>query len=95
MKRSKRVYEPYGGNPNIVVKWELPFGKDLIVPGDKIRFKNDRDIYIFQRVCSHLKTENVWIDCLSEKNKSYNSLSIDKLKSVIRPKRSYKKKRVG
>jgi hypothetical protein len=91
-RKVKLVYTPYGGNPDIDVVYELPFGRDVIVPGDKIKFKNDRGVYIFQRLCSHRKTGNVWIDCLSEDRKSFNSKRIEKLKGVIRPKKSRRKK---
>ena len=88
----KRTYLPYGGNPNIIINYELPFGKDIIKPGDKIKFKNDRDTYIFQRACSHLVTGNDWIDCLSINKKSFQSMRMEKLKRVIRPKRSRAKR---
>lgn len=93
MARRKKVeYTPYGGNPNIDIEYEVPFGRDVIKPGDRIKFKNDRSVYIFQRLCSHRKTANVWIDCLSESNKSFHSKRLDKLKGVVRPKKSRRKK---
>lgn len=91
-KKNKVVYTPYGGNPNIHIDYELPFGRDVITPGMPIKFKNDRDVYQFQRVCTHRITESQWIDCLSQTRKSFHSLPLEKLKGVVKAKRSRAKK---
>lgn len=91
-KKSKIVYTPYGGNPNVHVDYELPFGRDVITPGTAIKFKNDRDVYHFQRVCTHRQTGNQWIDCLSMNRQSFQSKRLNQLKGVVRAKKSRKKK---
>jgi hypothetical protein len=97
MKKQTRdiVYVPYSANPVIDVTFELPFGKDLIKAGDKIRIKNDRTTYTVQHFAYHGVSEKMWVDCTSDKGGSFHSFYIDRISRVIRPKKKRKKKNVG
>ena len=91
-KRPPLEYVPYQNNPNVYVSYELPFGKDIIKPGDKIKVKFDRDIYTFLRLAHHIKNDNTWVDCISVKKGSWHSIRVENIQRVLRPKRSRRKK---
>ena len=96
MKRKKAKIEslPFGHNPKISVYYELEFGKDVIKPGDKIRFKNLRGIYIFHKWVHNSELDITWIDCMDTKTAEFKSFYIEKLKGVHRAKKSIRKKLV-
>lgn len=83
---------PYAVNPEIFVTYELPFNTQIIKPGDKIRFRNMRGIFIFVRLAHNVRLDSTWIDCIDSKTRGTRSFHVGKLKSVVRPKRSYRKK---
>lgn len=85
---------PYAVNPEILVNYELAFKNDTIKPGDKIRFRHIRGIFIFVRIAHNVRLDVQWIDCIDEKTRGTRSFHVAKLKSVVRPKRSYRKKQV-
>lgn len=82
----------YPANDDIHVQYELEFGKDLIKPGTKIRIKNDRNVYLFRCLAHNSRLDVTWIDCISADGAGWRSFSIDKLKCVVKPKRSRRKK---
>lgn len=85
---------PYAVNPDISVQYELEFNKDTIKPGDKIKFKNTRGTFIFVRLAHNAKLDSTWIDCVDFNTKETRSFHVAKLKAVIRPKKSRRKKKV-
>lgn len=93
-KRPPVEYIPYRHNENVYVVYELQFGKDMILPGDKIKIKFDRDTYRFMRLAHHIANDNTWIDCISLKKGSWHSFSIDRIQRKVKPKRSRVKKSV-
>lgn len=88
----KHVVEPYQVNPDISVVYELDFNNDVIKPGDKIKFKNIRGTFTFSRLAHNRVLDSTWIDCVDDKTKETRSFHLAKLKMVIRPKRSRRKK---
>lgn len=88
----KHVVEPYNVNEDITVQFELPFKNDTIKPGDKIKFKGERGIFTFQRLAHNQKLDSTWIDCTEDNTRQFRSFRVDKLKLVIRPKKSRRKK---
>ena len=84
--------EPYLVNPDIYVLYELNFNKDVIRPGDKIKFKNMRGVFVFTRLAHNKKLDSTWIDCFDLMTKETRSFHVAKLKTVIRPKKSRRKK---
>lgn len=88
-------YIPYQNNDNVVVQYELQFGKDLIQPGDRVKIKFDRDVYQFVRLAHHIKHDNTWIDCMSVSRGSWHSFRLERIQRKIKPKRSRVKKVVS
>jgi hypothetical protein len=96
MPRQKKVYEyvPYSMNPDITVYYELPFMKDVIKPGDQIKFKNIKSIYTFIHMAHNEKLDVTWIDCRDSATGEYRSFYVDRLKTVVRAKKSRRKKQL-
>jgi hypothetical protein len=94
-KKFVHTVEPYAVNPKISVKYELLYGKDVIKPGDKIKFKNMRGMFVFVRLAHNEELDSTWIDCYDLNTKETRSFHVAKLKMVVRPKRSYRKKQVS
>lgn len=93
-KELNREIIPYAVNPDIFVTYELPFRQDTIKPGDRIRFRHIRGIFIFVRLAHNVRLDSTWIDCIDTKTRGTRSFHVAKLKQVVRPKRSYRKKKV-
>lgn len=81
----------YTYNDDIHVQYELNFGKDIIKPGNRIKIKNQRGVFIFRCVAHNVKLDVTWIDCLGP-NHQWHSFPITKLKNLVKPKRSRRKK---
>ena len=81
----------YPFNDDIHVQYELEFGKDVIKPGNKIRIKNDRSVYMFRCLAHNIKLDTTWIDCISTDG-GWRSFPVEKLKCLVKPKRSRAKK---
>lgn len=92
--KSKIELKPYHYNENIFVYHELDFMNDVIKPGDKIKFKNIRGTYNFIQFVHNAEKDVSWIDCMDAITGEYKSFYIEKLKGVIRPKKSRRKKQI-
>lgn len=80
-------------NSHLYVYYELEFGKSIIKPGDKLKIKNERGNFIFVKWVHNTKTDTSWIDCLdNNQTKHFRSFRIDRIKSLIKPKKSRAKK---
>lgn len=79
-------------NTNIVVQYELQFKDDLIKPGNLIKIKNDRATYKFRCFAHNVVEDETWIDCMDVDRGSWHSFRIDKIKCLVKPKRSRRKK---
>lgn len=84
--------DAYGLNDDICVQYELQFGKDLIKPGDKIKIKNMRSIYRFRCLANNVVLGTEWIDCMDINDGAFYSFRIEKIKGVVKAKRSRAKK---
>lgn len=97
MGKKKQGYgpvEPYAVNPKISVIYHLLYGKDTITPGDKIRIRNMRGTFTFVRLAHNEELDSTWIDC-TDSTGAMRSFHVAKLKSVVRPKRSYRKRKAA
>lgn len=81
----------YVFNEDIHVQYELAFGNDIIKPGNPIKIKNQRGVYKFRCLAHNIKLDETWFDCLSPEGAMY-SFRIDKLKCLVKPKRSRRRK---
>lgn len=84
--------EPYNFNPHIKMMYELPFGNDLIKPGDKVRIKNQRSTFEVYQFAYHSESAVTWVDCRNTATGSYHSFYVHKIRNVVRPKKSIRKK---
>lgn len=82
----------YLANDKIDVQYELAFGKDTITPGTQIRFKNDRGYYKFRCLAHHTELDSTWIDAVNVMTGAMHSFHIARLKCIVKPKRSRRKK---
>lgn len=83
---------PYELNDEVTVQYEFTFGKDVIKPGTKIKFKNDRGIYRFRLLAHHAGKDVTWIDCFNVATAQWHSFYIESLNGVVKPKRSRRHK---
>lgn len=92
-KRNKPKVEsvPFPNNDSIVIKYEIEHGKDTIVPGDKILFKNTRGRFKFVKLVENHSKNVVWIDCIEEKTHTFRSFYLERLKAKVKPKRPRRK----
>lgn len=96
MAKKKKEYEyiPYRNNPNIHVYYEIEFLKDTIRPGDRITFKHIRGEFIFILMAHNSEKDVTWIDCRNPITGEYRAFYIDRLKSLVRDKKSRRKKQL-
>jgi len=85
---------PYFLNPDISFI-DLYINKELIAPGTLLRIKNDRTIYVFQRMCYNSRLGKEWVDLRSQSNGDWKSVYPDKIAGKYLAKRSRAKKSVG
>lgn len=76
----------------INVQYELVFGKDLIKPGDLIKIKNRQGMYRFRCLAHHVKLDKTWVDCMDISTGAWNSIRVDKIKCLVKPKQTRKKR---
>lgn len=87
--------DSYLSKDHIDVQYELAFGKDVIRPGTQIRFKNDRGYYKFRCLAHNTELDVTWIDAVNVMTQAMHSFHVARLKCVVKPKRSRRKKAVG
>lgn len=83
---------PFWMFDHIHVFYELEFGKDIIKPGDKIKVRNVRGEFKFQKWVHNSQIDKSWIDCMDIKTGEFRSFKIEDLKLLVKPKKSRKKK---
>lgn len=82
----------YRVNPDVSVFYELKFGKEVIKPGDMLKFKDIRGTFRFVQLAHNVKKDVTWIDCFNPLTGEYRSFYADRLKSLVRAKKSIRKK---
>lgn len=80
----------YKGNELIEAEFNVTIGKDELVPGVLIRFKNTRGTFKYRCVAWNVKTGKKWIDCLDTKQGSCRSFYIEKFKGVVKSRKPRK-----
>jgi len=96
MPRKKKQYEyvPYSINDDIHVYYEVEYLKDVIKPGDRIKFKHIRGEFVFILMAHNSEKDVTWIDCRDSATGEYRSFYVDRLKTVVRAKKSRRKKQL-
>lgn len=94
MPRKQKVdlREPYAHNDQIFVSYEFPFGRDVMKPGDIIKIKNQRGKFKFLKVAHNASKDVTWVDVMKVEDGQFYSFYIDRIKLIIRPKKSRRKK---
>jgi hypothetical protein len=92
MARKKKLQTEHYVNPNWEIMYEYKHGRDVIVPGTRIKIKKEKGEFVFQRVVHHKEKDVMWIDCYSKTG--YRAFYVDRLKCIVKPKRKYVKKNV-
>ena len=94
MAKKKKEYDrkPYHVNDDISVFYEIKYGKETINPGDLIKIKDVRGTFRFIRLAHNIKKDVTWIDCMNNVTGEYRSFYIDRLKGLVRAKKSIRKK---
>lgn len=94
MRKRKNAIEelpPYHLNPDISFV-DLYLKKQFIAPGTLLSVKNDRRVYVYQRMCYNSRLDKTWIDLRSQANGDWLSVYPSKIKGVYVAKRSRAKK---
>lgn len=91
-KKTENEKPAYSINPDISVFYEIKYGKEVIKPGDLIKFKDIRGTFKFVRMAHNIKKDVTWIDCMNPLTGEYRSFYIERLKGLVRAKKSIRKK---
>lgn len=82
----------YGVNQDISVFHELKFGKQIIKPGDMLKFKDVRGSFRFIQLAHNARLDKTWIDCYDSITGEYRAFYVDRLKGIVHAKKSIRKK---
>jgi hypothetical protein len=93
-KKTDKEYIPYSMNENIHVYYELEYLKDVMKPGDRIKFKNTRGEFLFILMAHNSEKDVTWIDCRNPTTGEYRSFYVEKLSGLVRAKKSRRKKQL-
>lgn len=94
MRRTKNAvpeFPAYHLNPHISFI-DLYIKKELVKPGTLLVLKNDRNVYVFERMCYNSELEKEWVDLRSQSNGDWKSVYPDKIKGLFVAKKSRAKK---
>ena len=92
--RGNQEYIPYKNNENIHVYYELDFLKDTIKPGDRITFKGIKGEFVFILMAHNSEKDVTWIDCKNFSTGEYRAFYVERLKGLVRAKKSRRKKQL-
>jgi len=92
--KSKSVSQPFPYHKDTTIFYGWHIGKDDILPGDKILFKNIRGKFTYIKTVENRAAGVTWIDCIEDKTHTFRSFYADKLKAKVKPKK-FRKKIVG
>lgn len=93
-KKNKGTSEkgPYHLIQSISTFDEMKFGKEVINVGDIIRIKNEKGNFRFTRLVHNSSKDVTWIDCYEVTSGVYRAFYVDRLKGLIRSKKTARKK---
>lgn len=90
-KNAVAEFPAYHLNPHISFI-DLYIQKELVKPGTLLTLKNDRGIYVFERMCFNSQLETEWVDLRSQSNGDWKSVRVDKIRGLYVAKKSRAKK---
>ncbi|WXW92589.1 oxidoreductase [Streptomyces phage Enygma] len=87
--------QAYLGLDHIVPAFEFELDGEVILPKALIKFKNTRGTYKFRCVATNTKTGKTWIDCINAETGEWKSFYVERLKGLVKPKRSRRRRKVA
>jgi hypothetical protein len=91
-KNPKWWANAYATHPNIQVEYMYVDGKDLVEPGDDIKFKWERGTFKFRCLAHNILLDVRWIDCIDKESGEWRSFRVEKFKGKVKPRRRRKVK---
>lgn len=82
----------YHNREDICVQFELKFGDETIVPGTILKIKNQHGTFKFRCLAHNIYTDVTWLDAIDLKTGEWRSFYVGRIKNVVKPKRSRRKK---
>ena len=82
----------YHNRDDICVQFELKFGEETITPGTVLKIKNQHGTFKFRCIAHNTKNGKTWLDAIDLRTGEWRSFHLDKIKNVVKPKRSRRKK---
>lgn len=77
---------------HIAVTYEFEFNGEIIRPKTIIKMKNMRGQFKFRCIANNTRTGAMWIDCIDCETGEWRSFRVEKLKGIVKPKKSRRKK---
>jgi hypothetical protein len=78
---------------HIAVSYEFEFNGEVIRPKTEIKMKNMRGKFKFRCIATNVRTGSSWIDCVDCESGEWRSFRVEKLKCIVKPKKSRRKKK--
>jgi hypothetical protein len=85
----------YVTHPEIAVEYQYVDGKDVIEPGDEIKFKWERGTFKFRCLAHNVRLDVRWIDCIDKASGEWRSFRVEKFKGKVKPRRRRKVRSVN
>jgi hypothetical protein len=83
----------YDNVEHIHAQYSLEWNGETISPGTKIKFKNLRGTFKFRCLANNVETGSTWIDCVDCDSGEWRSFRVEKLKGIVKPKKSRRRKK--
>lgn len=80
----------YESHSSIDVEYQYVDGKDVVEPGDKIRFKWERGTFKFRCLAHNVLLDTRWIDCIDDASGEWRSFRVEKFKGKVKPRKRRK-----
>ena len=87
----KKAYEG-SSQHRFAVQYEITFNGEQIKPGTVIKLKNTRGTFKFRCLVNNVETGAEWFDCIDCSTGEWRSFRVEKLKGIVKPKKSRRKK---
>lgn len=88
----KKAYEG-ASTGRFAVQYEIEFNGDLIKPGTIVKLKNMRGTFKWRCLVNNVETGAEWFDCIDCETGEHRSFRVEKLKGVVKPKKSRRRKK--
>lgn len=80
------------GHEYIIPQFEFKAGRDMVRPGQLIRIKGKQGTFKFRCLATNTRQDVTWIECVETKTGHFRAFHIEEFKSIVKPKKSRRKK---